>query len=1807
MSSKRAIRSYSANGRNSFDSSQEDEPPSRGDASRSYFLNVRPENRQTFCSIIAQITEETQPGFEATLKSHAISENNDVKFTCIVTGHPAPEITWYKDDKEMDRYCGLPKYQIFCYGKKHSLHLYKCTEDDAAIYQASARNNKGIVSCSGTLEVGTMNEYKIHQRWFARLKQKAQTKRRELDETRIRGKENVAHAANVRRQDFLRTVSPERTQRKRKSQSEANANSNSLTGRDDVVKARVSDPEVVTHKNTGALPGADITAAPTTEVQNGYLTDPQGTQLAAVKDGKAPVNNSLEELVENGISFIDYLYQTTELVKSQAVGKAFAASKKKRKLSEEGAQLAGKAEERSQGDESAPHGIDRNKDPGSLPQCLPDPQLVRSGDYMDIDEQVSSVTSGLRQHPVVPSSPEAVLPRTEKDPTPLSCQSPKDAGLEVHTFTNGTKSDQEPVYSCPQSPAKDTYFSMKDMFFETIQEPEMHRQPQLPQLAETNEAASSGDGASRQGARLAESVSAPYLMDVILGCDHKEGTVSEDLRNGGRSPPEMDIAMPGVHSEIQGAFDHDVTNSMLQSPGVGESSVGDQSLRLGVRSVDVSGGGVREDVGSPLCGLGMMPEPALWPSGTSADVQPEASPPPVPADLADGGKPALPTQQLAQGALSETVGLREQAESDVSPVSESIGDVCSVGSNGEWEKLDFLNTPEQSEISDEPRTPETTTSEGTLPELSDYPSEGLLLPPNDEEPQAGAGRKSQATQTSDQQELGLNTDVEAMEVTSLDPAGDQAPTSDRPQTVREGPVSVGDAAPQMEEVRSSEGPDTSMGEPSIDFALLLAEGHSAEATSANKELPEVMIAELEGEFLKVDRAEEAGAEAHVRRDAPADSFGAHLVEKLLSYLKIPSFLLSEKSPAVEVGEPETASYISPVSEPHSHTEGPHRSKSLPEESLLEKEIAQTPPAVLLDSTGCVHVYEEPELAGLSADVDDVMVLPSNVEGSNAGTFTSAPPLMKTSVEPALPAITPPSIPQHSCTTAPSDTQPPLHPGDPTTMGPLDNLGFAWTESVAPADQNVPGTSPLPPTLDVTSLEDVKEGEGVISSPIPEDKTDINSVPCLVGSPEESSVVKEVTETGSKVPCPPANETVSPTSTIPKIEDVTSESDLQVATSTSDAQVLKISQVPSIVVDNETLKNTGMVKVEENEEAKKDIPAAPLLPALSTKVKLSDPPPIIPSATPAELASGARRKIFLPRAKQLDDPEGPAPDTPHLPAQPKKEEAVKRVHQAPGDGGRPAEESSPFLLAPRRSSALLQAPALQQAVPTERRSPTMVRRMDTLEVPKHYGEADDQGGSSPTAKGEVGKDGKPAGAKTEVKAEESKSTKNPFKAPQVIRKIRLEQFSDASGNLKLWCQFFNVLSDSAIKWQKDGLHLDTLKRSAGDESQVSLAIVQASAKDCGVYRCVIDNEYGSDATDFLFSNEVLSGYISREEIEVGEEIEMTPMLMTKGLTDEGFWGSKLFGRIMTKELHLANGFRRKASRVKVIYGLEPIFESGATCIIKVWNCISYGTTKENGLIERNHNITMQECKLQNTAREYSKIFAAEARVLEAFGPVPEVIPLHLLYRPANNVPYATIEKDLNGQFVRYSMEDKNKNVSTSEIGQKCHTFQHWIYQWTNGNLLITDLQGVGLKLTAVQIVTSAKGYQGLTGNCASSVIEEFATSHQCNRYCEALGLKSIDSLQLAKPKASKSPLVTRKAHSTQSSPQVQRKAHSSPQIQRKDPQASPRAHRKGLSSPQTSRKSATSPTVARRAGSTEDNGQQTLKHKTVEIPKSVKLR
>ncbi|KAM9338445.1 alpha-protein kinase 2 [Symphorus nematophorus] len=369
---------------------------------------------------------------------------------------------------------------------------------------------------------------------------------------------------------------------------------------------------------------------------------------------------------------------------------------------------------------------------------------------------------------------------------------------------------------------------------------------------------------------------------------------------------------------------------------------------------------------------------------------------------------------------------------------------------------------------------------------------------------------------------------------------------------------------------------------------------------------------------------------------------------------------------------------------------------------------------------------------------------------------------------------------------------------------------------------------------------------------------------------------------------------------------------------------------------------------------------------------------------------------------------------------------------------------------------------------------------------------------------------------------------PKEEPKVVKPIQAEAVSGDPQSLCLWCQFAAVLSHYTVTWCRDGTVLAEIKRSAGDESRVSLTISNASHKDLGKYQCRLTSLHGSVSLDYLLTYEVLSEIvipptpkaIPSAPVEVGseeEDVRCSRLMFKEDFLSDQYFGENQPASIITEKVHFGEGMHRRAFRTKLRAGQIPLLLPGHPCVLKVHNSISYGTKNNEELIQKNFTLAVEECQVQNTAREYIKAYTTAAQSVEAYGQIPEIIPIYLVHRPSNDIPYATLEEELIGNFVKYSVKDgKEINLMRrdSEAGQKCCAFQHWVYQKTDGNLLVTDMQGVGMKLTDVGIATCKKGYKGFKGNCATSFIDQFKALHQCNRYCELLGLKSLQ------PKAKK---------------------------------------------------------------------------------------
>ncbi|XP_064123151.1 alpha-protein kinase 3 [Loxodonta africana] len=1644
-------------------------------ASRSYLLSVRPETRSTFCSIIAQLTEETQPLFETTLKSRAVSEDSDVRFTCIVTGYPEPEVTWYKDDTELDRYCGLPKYKITHQGNRHTLQLYRCREEDAAIYQASARNAKGIVSCSGVLEVGTMTEYKIHQRWFAKLKRKAAAKMREIEQSWKHGKEVAGEA------DTLRKLSPDRFQRKRR-----------LSG------AEVPVP---------SAPPREAESGTSTAWQEGETEPTQHPGLGLLNsfapgevttNGEAAPEN--EEDGEHGL--LTYICEAMELGSQRAPKKESGAKKKKKDEEPKQGLRKPELEKAARGHHPSENRVPSSDKPDSCGMQGP----------MNV-EQIQTLTRGRAARG--PGSSEADGTRK-----PASAKGTGDKTQNAPALAPAPTPVPVPGPVPALGPDQEAYFSLKDRYLKSTQA-----------------------GRPQEDGSQATSGRAPRALPL--------GKVAGQARVE-KEPVAPGQLIPSPVSQPMRPFNR---KRFAPPKPKGEPTTNSR----------------------PESSLGQAPEPRPQGLGKS----------PTQASATVPTPPARRKHSTRDSPLQGRAGLRSPGEALESQAT--MVPITSASSSSDAASCGPSTSGSQGTI--EPMDTESQEDRRTSADQRTGGNKNIQLDGKTQmDRRVLADGQTQGNRTQTTQRIQAESKTQ-MDVVTQESGRTQAYRGSQEDVVTQGRAGTQEERTQADE-KIQEDRKTQADERTQEDRRIQGEkGRPLEGnvpTAVGGQPEEEPMNSLSSQFrAPVSPPSEGPRPPQITRCFEQTPEGSSVPEK-------PAFVLSSEEAAVTAPRKHEETVLGPLS--GSLTLPAH----LPPEGSLEQmggKRCQGPgwssPAKGKTDDSLFQCPKEDQLGKvLSVDLSSC---PSAVLSPEVPTVSS---LTETGLTNSPPQGLPSALTsQHRSTTAalPSGAQvllgssPTLHPGPrtPTQSHPPETIA-ASSEGACAKVPDVEGTTPSPQRCDPGLIDSLKNylllllklsgaetsggvaesQTGVASGVLASSPTLVPTVEVAGLSPRTSRRILERVENNHLVQS--AQTLVLSPCTSRRLtglldrEVQAGQQALAAARSSRGPRPSPLT-VPAIVVGDEgpgpTLEEGSSEGEGEGEgEVSFEGPdllgatsensvggpsgevsgqAAPsqegLLSAKNRAQELFQEETVpgealtgLPAATPEELALGARRKRFFPKVRAAEE----------------------------GEAAKPEERESPTVSprGPRKSLA----PGSPGTPGRERRSPTQGRKAGLLEVPRAEEEP---------APGDLGTSTKASGLDAELALDEgkqdavakSRKAKDLLKAPQVIRKIRVEQFPDASGSLKLWCQFFNVLSDSVLTWAKDQHPVGEVGRSAGDEGPAALAIVQASPVDCGVYRCTIHNEHGSASTDFCLSPEVLSGFISREEGEVGEEIEMTPMVFAKGLADSGCWGDKLFGRLVSEELRGA-GHRRgfqKASQAKVIYGLEPIFESGRTCIIKVSSLLVFGPSSETSLLGRNYDVTIQGCKIQNMSREYCKIFATEARAMPGFGEVPEIIPLYLIYRPANNIPYATLEEDL-GKPLESSCSREWGSAGApaaarnSEAVQKCQTFQHWLYQWTNGSFLVTDLAGVDWKMTDVQIATKLRGYQGLKECCFPALLDQFASSHQCNAYCEMLGLKALKGPEAvhaqAKPKGSKSPSSGRKG--TQLSPQPQKKGLPSPQGTRK---------------------------------------------------------
>ncbi|XP_062404814.1 transient receptor potential cation channel subfamily M member 7 isoform X2 [Sardina pilchardus] len=125
--------------------------------------------------------------------------------------------------------------------------------------------------------------------------------------------------------------------------------------------------------------------------------------------------------------------------------------------------------------------------------------------------------------------------------------------------------------------------------------------------------------------------------------------------------------------------------------------------------------------------------------------------------------------------------------------------------------------------------------------------------------------------------------------------------------------------------------------------------------------------------------------------------------------------------------------------------------------------------------------------------------------------------------------------------------------------------------------------------------------------------------------------------------------------------------------------------------------------------------------------------------------------------------------------------------------------------------------------------------------------------------------------------------------------------------------------------------------------------------------------------------------------------------------------------------------------------------------------------------------------------------------------PRFLEVFLLYCHSAGQWFA-IEECITGEFRKFNNNNGDEIVPTNLLEETMLAFSHWSYEYTRGELLVLDLQGVGEILTDPSVIKSGeKGSHNMIfgpANLGDDAIRNFRAKHHCNSCCRKLKLPDL---------------------------------------------------------------------------------------------------
>nr|XP_020645729.1 transient receptor potential cation channel subfamily M member 7 [Pogona vitticeps] len=236
-------------------------------------------------------------------------------------------------------------------------------------------------------------------------------------------------------------------------------------------------------------------------------------------------------------------------------------------------------------------------------------------------------------------------------------------------------------------------------------------------------------------------------------------------------------------------------------------------------------------------------------------------------------------------------------------------------------------------------------------------------------------------------------------------------------------------------------------------------------------------------------------------------------------------------------------------------------------------------------------------------------------------------------------------------------------------------------------------------------------------------------------------------------------------------------------------------------------------------------------------------------------------------------------------------------------------------------------------------------------------------------------------------------------------------------------------------------------------------------------------------------------------------ESSPGMLNNSMSSWSQLGLSAKIEFLSKE-EMGGGLRR-ALKVVCTWSEHDILKSGHLYIIKsflpevvnTWSSIY----KEDTVL----HLCLREIQQQRAAQKLT--FAFNQMKPKSIPYSPRFLEVFLLYCHSAGQWFA-VEECMTGEFRKYNNNNGDEIIPTNMLEEVMLAFSHWTYEYTRGELLVLDLQGVGENLTDPSVIKAEEKRSSDMvfgpANLGEDAIKNFRAKHHCNSCCRKLKLPDL---------------------------------------------------------------------------------------------------